>query len=354
LNSMLGLLGGEYFTRMRYPKFIPATNNTSFFQYDPIIGFVNRPNVSGVIKGVDFSVHVNINRHGLRGKDYPFEKSDSTAYRIVFLGDSFTWGHGVEESARFTDLIERNIPHLEIVNISCPSYGQVQELLRLKREGFEYKPDLVLVMIDFQTDFTNNVDPFRHGYFAPYVVMEDGKLVYKNIPVPVGGVSHWINRELSKRSALWVLLSQIQVSGRGTFGQILFFPKNTPDCVSGESPSIVQGKSVKQKIMVSLLLDMQRQARSHGADFGVIIAPGINADKNSVEDDLEYNSTIKAIKNEHILLFDLKPVFENFFLSHSGEMLTFRNDFHWNQNGHKVVANAVTKFLIDTFHLFGS
>ena len=56
---------------------------------NPLIGHEHRPNKSMEL----MDVMVDINSDGLRDKEYPVEKSDKK--RIIFLGDSLTFGWGV-------------------------------------------------------------------------------------------------------------------------------------------------------------------------------------------------------------------------------------------------------------------
>ena len=57
---------------------------------NPKIGHVHRPNVQRRLMGVD----VRINSDGLRDREYDVARNDS--YRIAVLGDSLTFGWGVE------------------------------------------------------------------------------------------------------------------------------------------------------------------------------------------------------------------------------------------------------------------
>ena len=67
---------------------------------DPRIGHVHKPNSEGRLMGVT----VRINADGLRDADYPVPRGDG--YRIIFLGDSLTFGWGVRKEETFESLIE--------------------------------------------------------------------------------------------------------------------------------------------------------------------------------------------------------------------------------------------------------
>ena len=56
----------------------------------------------------DFKVQVKINSKGLRDNEYPYEKPDDT-YRILMLGDSFTFGYGVNIEDTMAKVLEENL-----------------------------------------------------------------------------------------------------------------------------------------------------------------------------------------------------------------------------------------------------
>jgi hypothetical protein len=66
----------------------------------------------------------------------------------VAHGDSFTFGAGVPYGQRFTDVAERLLGDVEIVNMGVPGYGLDHVLLSQLAEGHRYAPDLVVVFVN--------------------------------------------------------------------------------------------------------------------------------------------------------------------------------------------------------------
>ena len=62
------------------------------YLYDPLLGWRNIPNW----KATTQRHKLTINSRGLRGPEHPYEKPRGT-FRIMVLGDSFTWGYGVAD-----------------------------------------------------------------------------------------------------------------------------------------------------------------------------------------------------------------------------------------------------------------
>jgi lysophospholipase L1-like esterase len=86
----------------------------------------------------------------VRGPALPYAKPDSTV-RLLYLGDSVTFGHGVAaDAALFPYVTERILEAqtgrpVETVNAGVPGYMPWQELRYLRDEGVRYAPDVIVV-----------------------------------------------------------------------------------------------------------------------------------------------------------------------------------------------------------------
>lgn len=94
---------------------------------------------------------VRTNSLGFREREIP-PKSDR--YRIAVVGDSFTWGQGIEEADRFSNLIEQALgPGSEVFNFGRPG-DNLPEHLDVLAQALTIKPDYVLLQLyinDFET-----------------------------------------------------------------------------------------------------------------------------------------------------------------------------------------------------------
>ena len=91
------------------------------------------------------------NSLGFREREIP---PKSNRYRIVVVGDSFTWGQGVEEQDRFSDRIEQVLgPRYEVFNFGRPG-DNMPEHLDVLTQALAVSPDFVLLQLyinDFET-----------------------------------------------------------------------------------------------------------------------------------------------------------------------------------------------------------
>ncbi len=100
--------------------------------------------------GPEFHREIEINSHGYRDREFTWEKPPDT-YRILFLGDSFVMGWGVQMHETVGRQLERLLqPHLpnrrvEVINaaFAC-AYSPDTYYVYLKHYGLSLQPDLVL------------------------------------------------------------------------------------------------------------------------------------------------------------------------------------------------------------------
>jgi lysophospholipase L1-like esterase len=92
------------------------------------------------------------NSLGFREREVP--PRSAARYRIVVVGDSFTWGQGIERGERFSNLLERFLgPRYEVFNFGIPGDNMPEHLIRLT-QALAVSPDFVLLQLyinDFET-----------------------------------------------------------------------------------------------------------------------------------------------------------------------------------------------------------
>lgn len=154
------LIALEIFLRLWDPP-LAKPKLLQIYRSSPVFGHELTPGVkgAGVLRNTIF-----INSAGFRDKEYPIEK-ESEIYRIMVIGDSFTFGMGVNLEDTYVKGIEKLLQNennnLEVINCGVTGYVMWQNYEVLKRKALPYKPDLVILGI-FLNDILQSKPPYKN------------------------------------------------------------------------------------------------------------------------------------------------------------------------------------------------
>jgi lysophospholipase L1-like esterase len=96
--------------------------------------------------------HPPVLRNRLRYRDRNFGPKRPDRYRIIIIGDSFTFGDGIEERDRFSNVIQTRLGSgYEVLNFGTAGHNLPRHLSTLDR-ALVYKPDYVLLQL-YENDF---------------------------------------------------------------------------------------------------------------------------------------------------------------------------------------------------------
>jgi hypothetical protein len=129
--------------RAFWPQDIPFF--AGLFVEDPVVGMRHIPHTRSQMSSEAGPVPVRINSRGYRGPEYPWDAPGG--FRILGLGDSFTFGFGVLEDDTYLARMERALAdrHVEVINTGLAGMGPDNEARLLAADGPGLRPDLVLV-----------------------------------------------------------------------------------------------------------------------------------------------------------------------------------------------------------------
>jgi len=172
-------------------KPMSATALSTYFHFDDGTGWAGRPNAESQFATTNFDVHIKHDADGLRccGLRSSIKDDAHREEEVVWcLGDSGTWGWGVEDGATYVDRLNQMSKEDRIFrNLGHSAFSSVQQYLQLK--GFfekGYKPDLVMILF-CSNDLDENVDDKDQRPPRAYYKVENGKAALCNYPVPVPG-----------------------------------------------------------------------------------------------------------------------------------------------------------------------
>ncbi|MDO8281316.1 MAG: GDSL-type esterase/lipase family protein [Thermodesulfovibrionia bacterium] len=157
-------LFGEFSIRAFYPRF--SNYNMEMWRYaaeikQPLdnkrLPFHHYPNKEGVY----YNAKIKTNSMGFRDFEYTLKKPEDKK-RIVFIGDSFTLGWGVEFEDIYSKKLEKSLNEnqnsYEVINMGVGNYNSIMETELFKSKGLSLNPDLVILMY-----FINDAEPTPHN-----------------------------------------------------------------------------------------------------------------------------------------------------------------------------------------------
>jgi len=191
-SLVISLLGGEFIVRHIDPQ--PTFRQSlkeglSIFSPSNIVPFTVAQNQNSVHLGYtrEFNHKVATNSLGFRGvKEIEKQKPEGT-YRILVIGDSMTFGWGVEDNETFSSILERNLNaavaeigaknKFEVINAGFSGGFTLDGFYSwLVNKGFELNPDLVLVSF------------FPYNDVSDLLEMEWKKIDDIGLPIVVGSL----------------------------------------------------------------------------------------------------------------------------------------------------------------------
>ena len=345
------------------PQWAPENASRTFWRYDEGLGWSNRPGASGVQLHRDFAPRIEINAAGQRDRDYPTDRVPGRC-RMLVLGDSFTWGYGVEREQIWHELVEARRPDWEIVNAGVPGYATDQELLYLEQRGLALRPDAV-VLLFYANDLLENLEHSTSGYRKPYFELgPDGSLALHQVPVPRGSakerVERWLRFHTYVLFRLYRLPSWLAAVREEREGSEAHKERRKRElraaqeeerarrrrerAADGGRPSERPARAAradaaapvdnKYDVDVSLTLAMlermDHSARASGARFFVVTAPLSDPPRERL---------LAGLRERGVAHLALDPAFEG------RSDIRFPHDAHWTPNGHAIAADAIEGFL---------
>jgi lysophospholipase L1-like esterase len=152
------------------------------FQLDDELIYSLRPNRERVAVNEEFTERASTNSVGLR--DDPIRTRDEFDERIVVLGDSMIFGHGVDDSESFPNQLEAVLGesgrNVDVINAGIKGYGTdgAFKLWTSRLAPLELAPDLIIFAI-YSNDLHDNIGQPLYG-------IERGALV------PIDPTKNWI------------------------------------------------------------------------------------------------------------------------------------------------------------------
>lgn len=267
----------------------------------------------------DVGAVYRINALGLRGPETTREKPPGVK-RVLVVGDSYAFGLGVDQDGTVSAALERRLAargEPEVLNLGVVGYHTGQQIARLRRDGFGYDPDLIVLL------YAANDEVEEAFHFDPVI----GVLYGDVLPVPYS----W--RRWLRRSAIYGAIAHADASARFEAGELK------------------AGQPHQWEPTKARLLELFAECRTRGIPLILANLPPPGTTGELREADWQYNKNYDRIgalaKAEQIPSIDLRTRLLSEVLGI--ELLYVRMeppmDPHLNARGYEIVADAVAEVI---------
>ncbi|RJQ18469.1 MAG: SGNH/GDSL hydrolase family protein [Nitrospiraceae bacterium] len=266
---------------------------------NPLIGHIHRPNVTKHL----MNSTVKINSDGLRDREYPIAKGDS--YRIAVLGDSLTFGWGVEHEDSFENILETEINKrypVELINFGAGNYNTEQEVNLFLEKGLKYKPDKVIAF-----------------YF-----INDAEVTPKKSKLWFLGYSRFISFYWSRIHAL--LNRQVESKSFKSFYSELY---------ADDHEGWIRTKKA--------FLDLKEICRKEKIELQVVLLPELHDVDNTIFNDI-YDKVSGFLSDNGISNLNLAGTFSSY--KNPIDLWVSYDDAHPNKLAHKIIAEKTLDFVL--------
>lgn len=316
--------------------------------YDSELGWAYRPGYEARWKYFEYEFNVQINSLGLRGGEID---PDSEGRRSLFVGDSFTFGVGVEEADTFvarTGNLLGGSDKLESINGGRIAAGPDTYLAYVHRYVDTIKPNLLIACLFPENDF-DDTRAFHAG----------GANAYKEVGGEVYRGDQPLARERHHRAGLLFRSSAFYRFLRLRFSGISINMGENPaaatwlDVYLKEPPEWVGEAEARAFESLEAIAQI---CRERGIAFAVVLIPSdMNLDERlfrrivrdapsgaaAYDSGRPFEVILDFARRSGIDALDLRD-------SMAGDRGTFHfeHDRHFNARGHEAAAEAIADFVV--------
>jgi len=264
------------------------------------------------------SLTYRVNSLGFRGEETVRKKPAGT-FRVVGLGDSFTFGTGVRRQDTYLSVLERQLREgdsngsYEVLNLGVMGYNTPDELQMLRHRGLAYQPDLVVLGF-----FLNDVGIIS----GPHTVRD-----HLNVGRASGFLPAWARGSVLLDRLDWLLVR----SGK------------EEELVSSHRAAFRPDRPGWQRAQRSFER-MGELAELHGFDLALVIFPVLWQLSEGYPFTAIHEQVRAAAESAGFRVLDLRTVYEDF---EGPELWVHPTNQHPNEVGHEVAGDALFGFLVE-------
>lgn len=309
----------------------------AFIQEDPEVGYSVRPDiayrhtVAPVYQVYTNNIGARVQRKGLHS---PSEVD------LLAIGDSYTWGHGVNDEETFINILGRE-KRLTVSNLGVPGFGLTGCLLRFKK-FLSLKPKIVIFLL-IENDIDRALQPCAPSWSpyclrVPFVDFHTTGSPFIRPPAPTPPEHYQYTRAILTEHPFG--LRDIVWAVRRDFLRI---SRKDQDSVNVRYRPHQRG-TYKEKALDFLLGEMARACRSASAKFVITYIPVVDDIKPASE---EFRRTVQKYADERDVFYvDLTGPFMNHVKLYGKEtLMAWGVDVHPSETSHRLIAANLSSVL---------
>jgi lysophospholipase L1-like esterase len=274
----------------------------------------------------------------------------------VALGDSFTFGYGVEDDRAWPALLLQAMPLLRVLNLGLSGAGAPQYVHVYETFGMPRHPKLVIVGVFAGNDF-ERAERFDRwvrsgvpGNYLEWQNMEAAQRRRNSLPQPLASLEgllrrHSILYNLDRQARLVVRMWMQGEPRVFRFADGVRLQLLTHAAVASIT-AVAQPESREFQLVLQAYKRLQALTQKQGAQLLLVFLPS----KEEVyvpllgEPAPDYSSSLRlALERQGMATLDLTPAFRQH--AAAGERLFFSVDGHTNQQGYGLIAQEILRYL---------
>ena len=262
------------------------------------------------------------------------------SYRVLFIGDSFTEGVGIQYTDTFVGIIHAMLEErgIETLNAGVISYSPIIYLRKIQHllNDVELEFDHLTVCIDL-SDITDEVDLYKYD--------EQGNVVLQSPPGLGVALKHFMTENSILLSNLRILFRVIKKSAQKDkeFYDALNRPRNRWSLDEKAFRTYAREGLVKAARHMDELAELLRQ---RGIALSIVVYPWPDQIYHRVLESKQVAFWKEWTDRHEVPLINLYPTFiEDREPRAVIKEFYIKGDIHWNKAGHALVANKILEKL---------
>lgn len=289
----------------------------------------------------EFKVKIMINKYGFR--DHDFSYGNNKKRNIVFLGDSFAFGFGVENTEAYMKVLEKKLLNKDLRLINCGfacGYSPDLYYLFLKKELQHLNPELVVIGIYDGNDISdiqynewldNNLETLKIKS-SKFYIDSNHRLRYSP-QYGLGGIFFAGNNKVDYLSKIKIIIRDNSYLLNFIVSRLRMFNfKNTNRFDFNIPETKISESTAKQRFEISLVKN-KLLLEELKIKYLFILIPSKEDFVNATN---EFKYIDSYLKNNNYNYLNLLSEFKRRNIDMN--KIYYKYDGHWNRYGHEAVA----------------